>query len=105
VGERQDDLFAVLDQVHLLLSPDELHTVPHPEKEIVPPPGHPHEVEIVDEIDDNFDGIRMMGANPLLKMALNVLRTTSTPFSWFIDRWGLVTSLKRVARGVCIPMT
>jgi hypothetical protein len=105
VGERHDDLFEALDQLHLLLSPDELHTVPHREKEIVPPPGHPHEVKIANEIDDSCDGIGMMGANPLLKMALNVLRTTSTPFSWFIDRSGAVTSLKRVARGVCIPMT
>jgi hypothetical protein len=103
VGERQDDLFEVLDQFHRLLSPDELHTVPHPENEIVPPPGHPHEVEIGDEIDDNFDGIGMMGANSFSKMALNVLRTRSTPFPWFIDRSGAVTSLKRVTRGVCIP--
>jgi hypothetical protein len=78
VGEREDDRFEVLDQVHLLLSPDELHSVSHPEKRIVPPPGHPHEVKIADEIDDNSDGIGMMGANPLLKMALNALRTTST---------------------------
>jgi hypothetical protein len=81
VDERQDDRFEVLAQVHLVLFPDELHTVPHPEKEIIPPPGHPREVEIADEIDENFDGIGMMGANPLLKMALNVLRTRSTPFS------------------------
>jgi hypothetical protein len=105
VGERHDDLFEMLDQAHLLLSFDELHTVPHPGKEIVPPPGHPHEVEIADEIDENFDGIGMMGANPLIEDALNVLRTTSTPFSWFIDRSGAVTNLKRVARAVCIPMT
>jgi hypothetical protein len=70
VRQREDDLFEVLDQVHLLLFPDELHTVLHSEKEIVPPLGHPHEVETAHEIDDNFDGTRIVGGKPLIENGL-----------------------------------